>query len=157
MDNPEYSLGEGPNILIDEAHHNYHTKDGLYSPLAKLLIADGYKVNSLTKLTKDNLSTARIFIISNAMPENHKVNTSAFTDDEVIVIEEWVKNGGSLFLIADHMPCPEAATKLASTFGFNFINCFALDTLKNDFDFFNKKDSSLILSSLTKEEIVMKQ
>lgn len=149
VDTPEYNIGKGPLILIDETHNNYHTKDGLYSPLAKLLTADGYQVNSLKQLTKENLSTARILIISNAMPKNYKINTSAFTDDEVILIKDWVINGGSLFFIADHMPCPEAATKLASAFGFNFINCYALDTLKNDFDYFNKKDSTLIQNNIT--------
>jgi hypothetical protein len=150
VDNPEYNIGEGPLILIDEAHNNYHTKDGLYSPLARLLTADGYQVNSLKQLTKESLSNARILIISNAMPKNYRINTSAFTEDEVVLIRDWVKNGGSLLFIADHMPCPEAATNLASAFGFNFINCFAMDTLKNDFDFFNIKDSTLVKCSITK-------
>lgn len=150
VDNPVYQTGKGSLILIDESHYNYHTKDGLYSPLTKLLSADGYQVASLQVLTKENLSKAKILIISNAMPKNYKINTSAFNDDEVVLIKDWVKTGGSLFFIADHMPCPEAAMKLASAFGFKFINCYALDTLKKSFEFFNIKDSTLTQTCLTK-------
>jgi len=150
VNNPMYQTGKGSLILIDESHYNYHTKDGLYSPLSKLLLADGYQVAPLKKLTKENISTAKILIISNAMPKDYKENTSAFDDAEVVLIKDWVKNGGSLFLIADHMPCPEAATKLASAFGFKFINCYALDTLKKDFDFFNIYDSTLVQNCITR-------
>lgn len=150
LDNPLYEFGKGSLILIDEAHNNFHTKDGLYNPLAKLLAADGYLVESIENFSNERLSESKILIISNAMPKNHKENTSAFTDNDVKTIENWVRNGGSLFLIADHMPCPEAATKLAKSFGIEFINCYALDTTKNDFDYFSKKDSTLVECVVTK-------
>jgi hypothetical protein len=150
VDNPVYQSGQGSLIFIDESHYNYHTKDGLYSPLTKLLVADGYKVASLQKLTKENLSKAKILIVANAMPKNYRKETSAFTDKDVIIIEEWVRDGGSLFFIADHMPCPEANTKLASAFGFAFINCYALDTSRKDFDYFSIEDNTLTQTCLTR-------
>jgi hypothetical protein len=38
---PEYPVGKGSVILIDEGHDNFHTKDGRYLPFAKLLARDG--------------------------------------------------------------------------------------------------------------------
>ena len=35
-------------------------------------------------------------------------------------VRDWVKGGGSLLLIADHMPFPGAAGTLASAFGVRF-------------------------------------
>jgi hypothetical protein len=147
--NPVYEKGQGPLIYIDEAHNNYHTKEGLYSPLAKLLTADGYRVEALKKLTVENLNNAKILIIANAMPENHRKNTSAFSDEGVEIIMNWIENGGRLFFIADHMPCPEAAIKLADALDLNFINCYAIDTAKNAFEYFNKKDSTLTNCKIT--------
>ena len=37
----EYAFSQGPVILIDEGHHNFHTKDGRYQPFACLLTQDG--------------------------------------------------------------------------------------------------------------------
>lgn len=34
----------GPTIVIDEAHHNFHTATGRYRPFAKLAQADGFRV-----------------------------------------------------------------------------------------------------------------
>jgi hypothetical protein len=149
INNPIYELGKGPLILIDEAHNNYHTKDGLYSPLTKLLTADGYVVNSLKILTKENLENAKILIISNALPKNHRVDVNAFTEQDVDIIVDWVKNGGNLFLIADHMPCPIAADKLAKAFNIDFINCYALDTTKKEYDIFTKSDNTLVDNIIT--------
>ena len=50
----------------------------------------------------------------------------AFTVGEVSAIEEWVKDGGSLFLIADHMPMPGAVEELAAAFGLLFGNGYAI-------------------------------
>ena len=34
----------GPVVLLDEAHHNFHTVGGRYAPFVKLLQRDGYVV-----------------------------------------------------------------------------------------------------------------
>lgn len=146
---PMYGLGEGPLILIDESHNNFHTKDGLYKPFSELMLADGYNVESLTLLTEENLERAKILVISNAMPENYKKNTSAFKDEGVKLIEKWVKSGGSLLFIADHMPCPEASIKLSKAFDLKFYNCYALDTTKNDFDYFSTQNGTLLNCIIT--------
>lgn len=46
IDVPEYESGQGPRVLIDAAHLNHDTADGSYLPLAELLRADGYTVES---------------------------------------------------------------------------------------------------------------
>lgn len=128
---PAYSADNGSVVLIDEAHENFHKVNGRFKPFASVLRKDGYRVGGLaTPFTNESLSRAKILVIANALHAsnlgNWKLPTpSAFTDDEIVSLNAWVKNGGSLFLIADHMPMPGAAEKLAASFGFKFYNCFA--------------------------------
>lgn len=133
--NPAYSPGEGSKIYIDEAHNNFHTMDGRYKPFADLLVRDGYIIQPLKDTIEINtLEQVDILVISN--PLNIK-NTqdwtlptpSAFTKDEINNIVKWIEEGGSLFLIADHMPFPGAAGELAAAFGFELNNGFAYDTV----------------------------
>lgn len=130
---PAYERGKGPVVLIDEGHHNFHTRTGRYQPFARLLEADGYRVKSHTgRLTRTSLSEARVLVIANALHESNArrwvlPTPSAFTDEEVEVVLDFVKSGRSLFLIADHMPFPGAAEKLAARFGARFKNGFALE------------------------------
>ena len=134
--NPAYASGKGPVVYIDEGHYNFHTKDGRYLPFASLLERDGYTVEGYKgTFETDRLKGCRILVISNALNELNTVNwylptPSAFTAQEIKSVREWVKSGGSLFLIADHMPMGGAATDLASAFGFGFSNGFAADTAR---------------------------
>jgi hypothetical protein len=140
--------GNGIMVAIDEAHHNFHTVDGRYAPFAKVLRNSGYSVTgSSNPFTEQNLKGIKILVIANAINE---VNTrkwklptpSAFTKEEITAVNNWVKNGGSLFLIADHMPFAGAAEDLAKSFGFTFYNSFALDT--------NKKGGADMFTSVSK-------
>jgi hypothetical protein len=68
-----------------------------------------------------------VLVISNALHERNVKdwslpNPSAFTQDEIAVLHKWVEQGGSLFLIVDHMPFPGAASDLAKAFGTEFRN-----------------------------------
>ena len=128
---PEYAIGQGPIIFIDKAHNNFHTREGRYRSFARLLERDGYILKDYDgPFEKSKLNDGRILVISNALHESNisnwvLPNPSAFTADEIEVVREWVFEGGSLFLIADHMPMPGAAEDLAATFGFEFYNGFA--------------------------------
>lgn len=154
--NPAYPVGEGSRIYIDEAHNNFHTMDGRYKPFADLLAKDGYVVKSLKDTIKENaLDSVDILVISNSLniknTEDWVLPTpSAFTEDEINNIADWVKAGGSLFLIADHMPFPGAASKLAGAFGFKLNNGFAFDTVSTGFDLFTRKDGTLANNLITK-------
>ncbi len=148
--NPAYPPGEGSKIYIDEAHNNFHTMDGRYKPFADLLSRDGYIIQPLKDTIEINtLEQVDILVISN--PLNIK-NTqdwtlptpSAFTEDEIKNIVKWIEEGGSLFLIADHMPFPGAAGELAAAFGFELNNGFAYDTVTGGGpDLFTLKDGTL--------------
>lgn len=132
ISNPVFSRGEGPIIMIDDAHTNFHTLNGRFKAFATVLKKDGYVLQASSEsFTPAQLSKGKIMVIANALhPSNSQQWTlptpSAFTDAEIEVVNEWVKNGGSLFLIADHMPFPGAAEKMASSFGFKFHNGFAM-------------------------------
>lgn len=127
---PAYAPGEGPVVLLDEAHNNFHRLDGRYLAFGKVLSNDGYVVRAGTeRFTSTYLQQARILVIANALdstgswtlPTGH-----ALTKEEVAAVEQWVNEGGSLFLIADHMPFGGAARRLGRAFGFNWINGYAL-------------------------------
>jgi hypothetical protein len=143
---PAYT-GYGPIILIDEGHHNFHTKNGRYKPFANILERDGYIVESHQgEFTVESVSKGKILVIANALNEVNVEewnlpNPSAFTEEEINVLDNWVSDGGSLFLIADHMPFPGAAEELAARFGFKFHNGFNVD-IRNP-AYFRRSDGSL--------------
>lgn len=148
----EFAVGEGPLVLIDEAHHNFHTADGRYLAFARLLRRDGYVVEPNTQpFTSAVLTRADVLVIANALaekdadPDEWRLPTpSAFTGAEIDALEEWVRRGGSLLLIADHMPIPGAAEALAAVFGLRFQNGFAVDTASGSGDAtFRVSDGSL--------------
>lgn len=148
---PAFPPGQGPVVLIDEGHTNFHTREGRFSAFSRLLEKDGYVVQSSTGLfTENQLKSGKILVIANAIhPSNLESwslpTPSAFSDAEISAVNEWVNNGGSLFLIADHMPFPGAAELLAASFGFKFYNGFAM---KN-----GGKDIFTSDNGLTKNEI----
>jgi len=129
---PAFNEGAGPTVLIDEGHHNFHTMNGRYLPFARLLQRDGYVVKRLEgRLTRLDLDRANILVISNALAKENEDDwnlptPSAFDSAEIEVVRNWVNGGGSLWLIADHMPFAGAAELLAAEFGILMGNGFAL-------------------------------
>ncbi|RJP63546.1 MAG: DUF4350 domain-containing protein [Ignavibacteriales bacterium] len=160
-----YQQGKGPVILIDGAHNNFHTVDGNFFAFAKLMRQDGYQVSGLTDsiTSPEQLKRCKILVIANAL---HSSNTeswalptpSAFSKVEINNIKNWVENGGSLFLIADHMPFAGAAYELGNAFGFEFINGFAY-TRKNSWppSVYSRKDNTLNDSPITNGNQVIEQ
>jgi hypothetical protein len=152
---PEYSKGKGPVVTIDQGHYNFHTANGRYLPFTRLLRSDGYNIDScMGDFSTQMLKKTRILIIANALNkiniQNWFVPTpSAFTTEEIKNVKNWVENGGSLFLIADHMPFGGAAKDLSSAFGFSFTNGFAADTSNPGDAFFYRKDGSLNSCSIS--------
>jgi len=154
---PQYAKNKGPIIVIDEAHNNGHTLTGRYAPFAKVLRTDGYVLQrGMKHFSKKSLAGIKILVIANAINEANLQNwelptPSAFTKDEIDAVSDWVKNGGSLFLIADHMPYAGANADLALAFGFAFLNGFAInpETFKaGSADIFNKADGTFVTRGL---------
>ena len=129
----EYPNNDGTKIYIDEGHKNLHTLDGGFLPTARLLELDGYRVEGFDTTFSDNtLKGIDVLLIANAGTPNtdHPIvrpTESAFTDDEIKSLNKWVTQGGSLFLIADHMPFAGAAESLADEFGFKFYDGFLMN------------------------------
>jgi hypothetical protein len=118
---PAYT-GTHPRVVIDEAHHNFHTASGRYQPFARLLGNDGYDVKPGTsRFTAQSLAGVRVLVISNALGEGATVGSDtslpAFTQAECDAVLAWVRAGGSLLLISDHTPMGEANERLGRTFG----------------------------------------
>lgn len=120
-----------PRIAIDEGHKNFHTKDGRFKPFADLLRSDGYEVVANSEeFTAKSLAHTDVLVISNALGEeigDEGVSGPAFSKAECAAVYEWVRNGGSLFLIADHAPFGAAAAELAERFGVRLGKGFVFD------------------------------
>ncbi len=149
---PAYAAN-GPVVLLDQAHANFHTLDGRYLVFGKVLRQDGYQVRpNRASFSAAALAGARVLVIANAL---HPSNTgrwklptpSAFTPTEIAAVRTWVAGGGSLLLIADHMPFPGAAGALAETFGVHMLNGFAYDSTRRVSRFAYTRASGRLSSS----------
>jgi len=153
---PAYQSGKGPVVFIDEGHFNFHTKEGRYKAFSNLLERDGYVVKAYQgEFARTKLAKGKILVISNALNEKNVrdwtlPNPSAFTVSEIEHVRQWVHDGGSLFLIADHMPMAGAALDLAAAFEFEFSNGFVFDTASRGPAFFKIADGTLVESPITK-------
>jgi len=130
---PAFAPGEGPVVLIDEGHHNFHTLGGRYAPFARLVERDGFVLRPHAgPFTRTALDSARVLVVANALAERNLEDWNlpvlpAFDTSEVHVVEGWVRDGGSLLLVADHLPFGGAAEGLAAAFGVLLSNGFAQD------------------------------
>ena len=122
----------GPRVMFDEAHHNFHTSDGRYKPFVDLLMNDGYNViRNRQSFVKTRLSGFKILVIANALgaeeDDDEGAANSAFSDEEINAVADWVKSGGALLLIADHAPFGGAASALATRFGVDMSKGYTFD------------------------------
>ena len=132
--NPVWPTGKGPTVCVDEAHHNFHTLDDRFWAFGELLRRDGYVTVPNTKpLSVPALEPCQVLVISNAQLSDAEWDTypyptpSGFTQAEIQAAYDWVQRGGSLLLIADHMPLAGVAATLAARFGVTFNNGFAFE------------------------------
>jgi hypothetical protein len=133
-------------LLIDGGHYN-----GGFAILAGTLRQCGFEVSRLEgKFDDVSLKNTDMLLISNPQPDifdslwqratranqeyrwSDAATQSAYTESEISVIEKWVRNGGSLFLILDHAPNGKAGGKLAAAFGIENRNVGTYDSLSMD-------------------------
>lgn len=138
---PTFAAGTGPVVCVDEAHHNLHTLDDRYFAFGELLRRDGYVLRANTAIFEPGtLAACDILVISNARrsPENRSKKLSptpsAFTPAEISATRNWVERGGSLLLIADHMPFAGAAMGLAGAFEIEFTNGYVFPDYSSGMD-----------------------
>jgi hypothetical protein len=133
---PAYAK-DGPKVLFDEAHHNFHTANGRYKPFADLITNDGYRITSnQQKFSPETLKGFEILVISNALGaprmDAPEASNPAFTDQECDAVRDWVKAGGDLLLIADHAPMGAANQILAKRFGVDMRSAYTSDRVNYD-------------------------
>ncbi len=144
-----YPNQDGTIVYIDEGHNNFHTREGRYMSFTRVLELDGYQVKSYDSVFNDEgLNEVSIIVVANALPDSIGrpitiPTASAFTKDEIGSLKRWVENGGSLYLIADHMPFAGAAAALAEEFGFEFYDSFVMYNFEEGIIDFTTKDGSL--------------
>jgi hypothetical protein len=155
ISHPVFKQGEGPLLLVDAGHHNFHTLADKFAPFGKVAEMNGFKLKSNDgALQAATLAGVKILVIANALNEKNVDNwrqpvLSAFTAAEIDLIKNWVNKGGRLFLIADHMPFAGAAAELARSFGFSFYDGFAMCRPKKKYDAFYFANGTLKHSVLT--------
>lgn len=149
---PTYIAGSGSQVLFDEAHNNASTLRGAYAPFGKLLVSDGYQVvSSKEKVTFELLKKAKIYVTVNAMYDMEDWDLparSAFSPEEIDELSNWVADGGSLFLVTDHMPCGASVNELAGRFGINILNGFAIRKDGRS-EVFSKEKKTLLSNEIT--------
>lgn len=133
---PAYKTN-GPRVLFDEAHNNFHTAGGRYKPFADLITNDGFQVISNKQLfTRAALNGYRVLVISNALGKPRMndpgAGSPAFTEAESDAVRDWVKGGGALLLIADHAPMGSANQILGKRFGVDMSKMFTVDNQNYD-------------------------
>jgi hypothetical protein len=138
---PAYAKN-GPKVLFDEAHNNFHTATGRYKPFADLITNDGYQlVPNKQPFSAEVLKGYDILVISNALgaPRMNAPEASnpAFTDAECDAVRDWVKAGGALLLIADHAPMGAANQIMGQRFGIDMSKTFTLDQMNYDVELSN--------------------
>lgn len=123
---------ESPVILFDRGHNNY-MYDESDQVIDKFLLRHGFIVrHHRTRINEGIPEGVDVYHTSNALaPENvdnwSLPTPSAFTPDEIRVLVDWVRNGGSLLLAIEHMPFGGSYDELAAALGIEVSNGFAVN------------------------------
>jgi hypothetical protein len=154
---PAYSFGTGPAVLIDAAHHNLID---IVESHGTWLEEEGFRVRILRQpFDHESLVGADVVITATPSAPRNAVTRpwteekfarawqppfpSAFTAGEISALREWVTEGGGLVLIFDHMPVSNAVEELAAAFGVEVANGHAYDArmLRWEGDSLSKKEA----------------
>ena len=131
----------GPTILVDIAHHNFLD---VVESHAALLEREGFTLRILRMpFDREVLAGVAAVIIGlpsaarNAVTEPRTPEKfarawqppfpAAFTAREIVILREWVTEGGGLALVFDHMPVSNAVEELAAALGIEVANGHAYD------------------------------
>lgn len=132
---PAYAAETGPVITIHR-HVSPYLQRGSYSAFANLASSDGFRINWLdAPLTEDVLARTDILAIVNAYSRDgaddyRKHSTlsvpSIYSEPELDLIENWIRQGGALLLLADHSPFAGGTIRLAERFGVIYLTGHAI-------------------------------
>ncbi|MEM7464052.1 MAG: DUF4350 domain-containing protein [Pseudomonadota bacterium] len=134
---PAFETGTGPIVTLLSINNSF-VERGSMDPFANLAETDGFRVvRRQSDLAEALADPSGILVIANPyLPEyrNFPAMTppSAFSDEQIQAIHDWVNNGGSLLILADHAPLGGGSSKLAEKFGFEYLNGHAANTARAD-------------------------
>jgi WD40 repeat protein len=124
---PAYAA-KHPMVGIDENHRNFDTAGHRYKPFLDLLSNDGYRVSAiLDPFTARRLDDYDVLVVANAQLLQSE-QKSAFTRDESESLQNWVRGGGGLLLIANQQSFASASAELAKSFGVEMGRQLAFDS-----------------------------
>lgn len=126
-----------PVVMIDEAHNNQFSMKRAYRSFASLLSQDGLRVvPGVQAFSPQLLKACQVLVVADAVgapdPRSPAARESAFQARECDVVRDWVREGGSLLLIADHAPFGSAMDSLAVRFGVDLGKGYTVDTRRVD-------------------------
>ena len=104
-------------VAIDEAHKNTHSfSTPSFRGLVELLQSEGFRVQPFSvAVTAIALKGIDVLLISG--PGGWLTAADSLTGREVDQLLQWIRGGGSLLLILDHMPAPAHAVLLTKALG----------------------------------------
>lgn len=129
---PAWEQGQGPKVIIHRAVSPY-VQRGSFEPFKVLITTDGLTLNYLdAAIDKNALSNASILVIPNAYTNDYRQYStleapSVYSDTEIALIKNWVEEGGSLLVLADHSPFAGGTIMLADAFGFSYMTGHTLN------------------------------
>ena len=126
-----------PIVMIDQAHHNHFSMASFYRTFAHLLEEDGLRViPGAQAFSPLLLKVCDVLVVADASSTVDLLGTTArdpaFRPSECDAVRDWVDQGGSLLLIADHAPFASAMDSLAVRFGVDQGKGYAVDTRRVD-------------------------
>jgi hypothetical protein len=140
---PGWPAGEGPAVLIDDAHWNSATGARGLAGFTALLRADGYNVLPAGNATRaEMLADARIAVVADplglsgwlrslaarlGLPPLTALDDDALWVQEMETVVQWVENGGSLLIAVDEGPPARGVRGLAVRLGIDLHEGVILD------------------------------
>jgi hypothetical protein len=122
-------------VLYDLGHNAIGVPTESSRRLQDWLAGEGFTVESFRgSLTTDLLNRGNILVLrvpladeqANTWRASPRPTSPAFNSSEISAVERWVRDGGGLLLVADHMPMAGAVQSLARSFGVEILDGFVL-------------------------------
>lgn len=118
----------GAVLLFDRGHHERHGIDTTYRPFAALARNNGLDIEAAdSPLTGEVLARGRILAIVSASADTDTNAAPAFSRAEIAALLSWVRSGGSLLLVTDHYPYPNAVEGLVNALGLDVAKGMTFD------------------------------
>ncbi len=114
------------HVIFDNSHGQYETIHGAYSSFADDLVAENFAVSSYDAFDTDFITASDVVVVPYC--------SVFFTAPEKAFLENYVLQGGGLFLLSDWGTFGDRVGDLANIFGYSFDNSYSIisDTDDNE-------------------------